>query len=196
MLKSILLCVVFMLTFIMQKEDTYSANIKASNVHWLGKKTTGQHEGDVKIKRGSIVFNGTTPTSGEFVLDMQSISCTDIKDADDNQSLVDHLKGKDFFDIEASPESILKIMAFEKSSTANAYNVKGNLTIKGITNVITFPAIVTTDKTGAKATATITIDRTKWNISYKSKSILGSVADKFIYDDVQFNVNLVLNKGK
>ena len=192
MIKSILLSAAFMLTAFAQKETTYTANTKTSNVHWLGKKTTGQHEGDVKLKSGNIAFNGTTPVSGEFVLDMKSVTCTDIKNAEDNQSLVDHLKGKDFFDAEGSPESVLKITRFEKGTSANAYNVTANLTIKGTTNAITFPATVTADKKGAKANATITIDRTKWNISYKSKSILGSMADKFIYDDIQFTVSLYL----
>ena len=196
MIKSILLSAAFMLTAFAQKETTYTANTKTSNVHWMGKKTTGQHEGDVKIKNGNLAFNGTTPVSGEFVLDMKSITCTDIKNAEDNQSLVNHLKGKDFFDAEGSPESVLKITRIEKGTAANTYNLTANLTIKGTTNAITFPATITAGKKGAKATATITIDRTKWNISYKSKSILGGLADKFIYDDVQFTVSLDLAAAK
>jgi hypothetical protein len=46
----------------------------------------------------------------------------------------------------------------------------------------------------AKATATITIDRTKWNIVYKSKSVFSTLGDKFIYDDITFDVDLTLKK--
>ncbi len=196
MLKSILFSVALVSTAFAQQEITFSANTKTSNVHWLGKKTTGQHDGNVGLKSGSILFNGNTPVTGEFVLDMKSITCNDIKNAEDNQGLVDHLKGKDFFDVDGSPESVLKITRFESGAEANTYIVTANLTIKGITNAITFPATVTVEKKKAKATASITIDRTKWNISYKSKSILGGLADKFIYDDIQFTVSLDLAAAK
>lgn len=192
MIKSILLSATILFSAFAADETQYTVNPKTSNVHWLGKKTTGQHEGDVSIKSGNVSFNGTDPVSGDFVLDMKTITCTDIKNADDNQSLVDHLKNEDFFNVAQFPEASLKIIKFEKTETANTYNVTADLTIKGVKNQISFPAVVTP----AKATATITIDRTKWNISYKSKSILGSVADKFIYDDVQFSISLALGKGK
>lgn len=175
------------------KEDTYTVDKKASNVHWLGKKTTGQHEGDVALQSGTLKVVNNIPLSGEFVLDMNAITVTDIKEAEDNKHLVDHLKDEDFFGTEKFPTATIAIKKLEKIDGAN-YNATADLTIKGIKNEITFPAKVEVTGNSVNATANITIDRTKWNISYKSKSILGSMADKFIYDDVVFTVKLVLHK--
>ncbi len=175
------------------KEDTYTVDKKASNVHWLGKKTTGQHEGDVALQSGALRVHHGTPVAGEFVLDMNSITVTDIKEAEDNKHLVDHLKDEDFFGTEKFPTATIAIKKLEKTDGAN-YNATADLTIKGVKNEITFPAKVDVTDNSVTATANITIDRTKWNISYKSKSILGSMADKFIYDDIVFTVKLVLHK--
>ena len=48
------------------------------------------------------------------------------------------------------------------------YNVKGDITIKGITESISFPMTVTEKS----ATASLKIDRTKHKITYKSPSLL------------------------
>lgn len=179
------------------KETAFTADTKASNVHWLGKKTTGQHEGDVKVKSGTLNFNGSTPVNGEFVLDMTSVTVTDIADTEDNKHLVDHLANDDFFSIAKNPTAVLSIKKLEKMAAAKAgeanYQLTADLTIKGIKNEIQFPAIINVNGKKATAKADFTIDRTKWNITYKSKSILGGMADKFIYDEIYFSVNLSLN---
>jgi len=177
------------------KEETYSVDKKGSNVHWLGKKTTGQHEGDVALQNGTLKFANSVPLNGEFVLDMNSISVTDIKEAEDNKHLVDHLKDADFFGTAKFPTATLSIKKFEKIEGAK-YTATADLTIKGIKNQIQFPATIEVNSTSINVNASITIDRTKWDISYKSKTILGSMADKFIYDDVVFTVKLVLQKQK
>ena len=182
------------------KEDTYNIDKQASFVKWLGKKTAGEHSGEVSLQSGNLKFAGNVPLSGEFVLNMNSISVTDIKDADDNKSLVDHLKAEDFFGTEKFPTATLTIKKFEKIEKAENdeanYKATADLTIKGVKNEIQFPVKIDASGDVTKANANITIDRTKWNITYKSKSILGSVADKFIYDDIAFSVKLVLQKQK
>lgn len=179
-------------------EATYSVDINVSNIHWLGKKTSGQHEGDVKLQSGKINFSNSIPVSGAFVLDMNSITVTDIKDAADNKSLVDHLKEEDFFGVAKNPSALILIKKFESIKADNAsapnYTATADLTIKGVKNEIQFPARVDVSGDKATANADITIDRTKWKITYKSKSILGSTADKFIHDDMHFSVKLVLQK--
>lgn len=179
-------------------QTSYSADVKASNIHWLGKKTTGQHEGDVNLQSGKLNFNNSTPVNGEFILDMTSISVTDIKDPENNKNLVEHLKDVDFFGVAANPTATIAIKKFEKIESdklgAANYLVTAELIIKGIKNEIQFPARIDVSADKTTANADLTIDRTKWNIVYNSKSILGSTADKFIYDDVTFSVSLVLQK--
>ncbi len=179
-------------------EVSYSVDTKASNVHWLGKKTTGQHEGDVKLLKGTLFLDHVSPTRGEFVMDMTSITVTDITDAESNADLVGHLKNDDFFGTAKYPTATLFVKKFEKIERAQAgqanYKATAELTIKEVKNEIRFPARIDVGEEKITASANITIDRTKWNITYKSKTIFSSLGDKFIYDDINFTVHLVCNK--
>jgi polyisoprenoid-binding protein YceI len=79
-------------------------------------------------------------------------------------------------------------------AAANTYDAVADLTIKGITNEIKFPVVFEKNATGATATADITIDRTKWNVVYKSKTVFSTLGDKFIYDDMYLTVKLALKQ--
>lgn len=182
------------------KEETYVIDKKACKVQWLVKKTPGQHEGDVYLQNGTILMNGKIPIVGEFILDMNSISVSDIADPNDNADLVNHLKRDDFFGTEKFPTAKLVIKKFEKIEKAESempnYNATADLTIKDITNEIKFPARIDANENLVNASANITIDRTKWNIVYKSKTIFSTLGDKFIYDDINFGVKLVLQQQR
>lgn len=178
--------------------ETFTADSKTSIVHWLGKKATGQHDGFVGLKRGMLLVEAGVPLNGEFTLDMNTLTCADIKDKVSNKSLIEHLKNEDFFNVAKFPEATLMITKFaplasQENSMAN-YTATALLTIKGITNEISFPVAFSQKEATAKATATITVDRTKWNIVYKSKTIFSTIGDKFIYDDITFDVDLTLKK--
>jgi len=41
---------------------------------------------------------------------------------------------------------------------------------------------------------TFKIDRSKWDIKYKSKSFFNDLADKFIYDDMEISITINANK--
>lgn len=128
---------------------------------------------------------------------MTSITVVDITDAGSNKKLVDHLKNEDFFNTAAFPTAKLEIKRFEAikpDEANNNYKATGSLTIKGITNEVSFPARVDVKDGKLSATAKITIDRTKWNVHYKSKSVFPDMGDKFIYDNVDFTVSLVGKK--
>lgn len=176
-------------------EDSYLVNGAASKLHWKAKKTGGEHEGNVNVKHGKLKMSGETPLRAEFVIDMTSITVTDIKDAEQNAKLVNHLKSEDFFSTSKHSTAVITVKKFTKN-TNGTYTATADLMIKGITNEITFPVKFAKTTGGYTATADITIDRTKWNVKYNSKSLLGAAADKFIYDDVNFNVSLVLDKAK
>jgi polyisoprenoid-binding protein YceI len=197
---TILLSFCFLLLAFGPKNDVYTIDKKASTVKWLAKKTTGQHSGEAPLQSGSLIVEKNVPVGGEFVLNMAAITVTDVADAESNAKLATHLKGEDFFEAAKYPTATLSIKQFDKiakpeSDEAN-YTATADLAIKGITNPIQFPARI--DFTGGlvNASANITIDRTKWNITYKSKSVLGAMADKFIYDDIAFSVKLVMQKQK
>jgi hypothetical protein len=77
-----------------------------------------------------------------------------------------------------------------KPSGNGDYNVKGNLTIKGITNEISFPAKVSLENGNVQAMGTATIDRTKWNIKYGSGKFFQGLGDKMIYDEFEITFDI------
>lgn len=172
----------------------YKLDAAASTVEWTAKKVTGQHNGTVAIKSGELNAEAGKLTAGKFAMDMTSIKVLDLTDAEMNGKLTGHLNSDDFFATAKSPESTFEIVSVEPIAGAAAgaanYNVKGNLTIKGITKAITFPATITMDEKELKANATFDIDRTEWDIKYGSGKFFQDLGDKMINDafTVKFNI--------
>ena len=176
----------------------YKVETSQSNLEWNGKKVTGEHTGNINISKGDILVNGSKIVGGNIVIDMASITNTDITDQEYKQKLVGHLKSDDFFSAEKHPTGNFKINSVTpikgaKAGAAN-YTVNGDLTIKGITKPVSFPAIVTVKDGVASATGTATLNRTQWDIKYNSKSFFPNIADKAIYDDFTVKFNLVAKK--
>ena len=162
-----------------------------STVKWIGSKASGSsHSGTINISRGKLVFDHGRLVGGEIVIDMNSIKNTDIKSEKKSQRLVDHLKNEDFFFVEKHPTATLKIISAE-SMPDNLYKVAADLTIKGITNRITFSTHMTIKKNSFLATANIKIDRTKWDIKYGSGSFFKDLGDRMILDDIEFDILLL-----
>lgn len=186
-----------LLSFTTYHTDNFVVDVNSSSVSWLAKKVTGQHNGTVKLKSGSLAINHGTPVGGTFELDMTSITCTDIIDPKKNQDLVSHLKNDDFFSVEKFPSSQLTITRFSPAANvqpgSGTYEAWGNLTIKGITQPVQFTTKITGSGRQIQATTKITIDRTKWNITYKSGTVFPELVDKAIADNIEFDVSLVAN---
>jgi len=168
----------------------YSIDTKASTASWLAKKVTGQHEGGVAISKGNIVSDGKNITGGSFEIDMTTISCTDITDKEYNGKLLVHLKGDDFFSVEKNPTTKFELTKATLKS-GNDYTVTGKLTIKGITNEVTFPAMIKMDAKTFVTVAKIMVNRTKFDIKYGSASFFEGIGDKAINDEFELNINIV-----
>lgn len=177
---------------------TLPVNTASSTMTWNAKKFGGEHTGNVKLASGNLEVNGRKLVGGSFVIDMTSITDTDITNENFNNKLTDHLKSEDFFSVEKHPTStfkITKVSPVEKPKAGEPnYTITGDLTIKGITNAVTFPATVKVDGKAAEATAKIELDRTKWDIKYRS-GMLGTAADKVIDDTFTIDLKLVAGTG-
>ncbi|WP_028978277.1 YceI family protein [Sporocytophaga myxococcoides] len=171
----------------------YKVDAKQSKVVWLGKKVTGEHTGGINIADGKLISNGKTFTGGSFTIDMNSVTCTDVADAAYNEKFVGHLKSDDFFSTAKFPKSTFVITKVT-STGKDQYNVKGNLTIKGITKELEFPATIQTVGNQIKAKAKIVVNRTLYDIKYGSGSFFDNLGDKAINDDFELNVDLVAAK--
>ena len=160
-----------------------SVDIDNSKVNWKGYKVTGQHEGTINLKSGTLVFDGETLTGGSFVMDMTSVNTTDLE-GESKGKLDGHLKSADFFGVEKFPTALLDIIYV--SGKDGSYKVKGNLTIKETTKPVEFSMNVK----GNTATASLEIDRTEYDIKYGSSSFFDDLKDKAIYDNFDLNVSL------
>ncbi|KAA5548215.1 YceI family protein [Adhaeribacter rhizoryzae] len=177
----------------------YKIDPAQSTMTWNGKKVTGEHNGTVKIASGELQADKNKVVAGNVVIDMNSIVNLDVTDKDYNQKLVGHLKSDDFFSTEKHPNATFKISNITpvKAAKAGAPNatVNGVLTIKGIAQPVSFPAVVNVqgNTITAKSDA-VTLDRTKWDIRYGSKSFFANIGDKAIHDDFTVQFNLVAKK--
>ncbi len=164
--------------------EVKEVKIEESQVVWKGYKVTGSHTGTVKIKSGSLLFDNDKLTGGDFVIDMTTLIATDLK-GKGKDKLEGHLKSDDFFGVVSNPTATLNFKTVTASGK-NAYNVTGNLSIKGKINTVSFIMSVY----GNKATANLKIDRTKYDVRYGSTSFFDGLKDKAIYDEFDLVVDL------
>ena len=167
-------------------------NTKNSKLIWTGSKPTRSHTGTIDIVSGFLTFDHGNFVGGTFSIDMQSLATNDMSE-ESNKKLDRHLKNEDFFDVEKFSDANLKITKVFKIDDRN-YSVLADLTMKGITNPISFEAEVTGSGNSFVAAAKFTIDRTKWGVEYKSGNIFKNLGDKIIYDDIELDVFLISNK--
>lgn len=166
-------------------------NIQKSFIDWTGRKVLGQHSGKVGFQSGEFHLNNGKLAGGIFIIDMTSIRDTDLSDKDYNKKLVTHLKSPDFFNVEGFPTATLKITRVLKLiNKANSYQLTGDLTIKGITNSITFPASFMASGKGYEGNAQLSIDRTKWDVQYGSSNFFEGLGDKAIKNEIELSVHV------
>ena len=179
-----IIIVAFMTVSFTTIENKKEVKLKNSKIAWKGYKITGSHQGLISIKSGHIVFNKEKLTGGEFIIDMQSITCTDLE-GEYKVKLEGHLKSDVFFGVEKFPTASL-IFTQVKYAGENSYKARGNITIKDKTEKISFNISVYRNK----ANAILTIDRTKFNVKYGSTSFVDGLKDKAIYDEFDLDVEL------
>lgn len=196
---------------------TFVVDNDLSIVTWNGYKPTGKHNGTINITDGSIAVEEGTITSANFTIDITSLKVLDIPaEEEGNAKLTGHLMSADFFDAENHPTATFEVVdvapfaadmtvtdkeEFETDFTpASAseimvdnptHMITGNLTMRGVTKSVSFPAAVTLADGGVTATANFNIDRTQWNLAYGDEAnAVDKAKDKFIYNTVNVGFEL------
>lgn len=167
-----------------------SKKVVASDVHWWGykiaKTEASSHDGTVNVKSGNIVMKGNQVAGGSFVLDMTSINATDLS-GEYQTKLNGHLKNGDFFEVDKYPTATYTITSVKKNDD-KIYNyiVNGNLTVKGKTNAVSFPAKISYTKGVVSLVSNkFSFDRQKFDVAYKA-----AMQDVLVKDDIDMLVKV------
>lgn len=168
----------------------YSIDTKESVVTWKGSSVKGGHAGYVYISVGELMIQNGQLVGGAAEVDMSTIEGDDHR-SDNN--LINHLKDADFFDVKKFPIATIVLTRVASINTENK-EITGNLTIKGITHPVTFPVRVEMKDGIVKASGKLIIDRTQWDVRYKSRKFFDNLKDQAIADDIEFEIKIVAKK--
>lgn len=170
-----------------ENEKYFEVDPKQSVVVWKGSSVKGGHDGYAYVSKGELMIENGELTGGTVEIDM---SKTEGPGHDKDNNLINNLKGPDFFDVQKFPFSTIVIT---KVASRNAVDkeVTGNLTIKGITHPVTFPAKLEIRDGVATGSGTLVIDRTEWNVRYRSGKFFDNLKDQAIDDSIEFNIKVV-----
>lgn len=177
-------------------DGDYPLDLAESRVEWIGRNLLNKHWGYVGVRSGHLNFTRGRLTGGDVVLDMQALTCGDLHGNPLHDVLIEHLKSDDFFDVERFPEARFNIQSSSriKDVAPGGRNlaVRGELTLKGATKPIEFKASAGPTLDGKPAAqASVTIDRTEWNILYGSGRFFSRLGGHLVNDDIELHLRIV-----
>lgn len=170
-----------------------------SVITWAAAKPGATHSGTINVKEGALYAENNMITSGNFTLDINSLTNVDMKNEPEGKGQLEgHLKSPDFFDAAKFPTAVFSITGVEPADSAARLSlkeathiIKGNLTLKDSTKNIAFPAQIMMDDAGLTAKADFNIDRTLWGMNYKGPN---NPKDWFISKEVKIGFNFHATK--
>jgi len=171
--------------FSFSSTEVRKIDLLKSTLVWKGTKVIGgAHSGTINFQSGYINIENNGIVGGEFVVDMNTINCTDLK-GKSKAKLERHLKDTHFFEVEKYPTSRFKIVKITKVDAKN-YQVTGDLTIKNHTNSNTFLLHVSNHL----ATGKLIIKRNEFDIKYGS-GFFGAIGNKTISNEFTLQIKLL-----
>lgn len=183
----------------MLTDGMYSFDIDRSVLNWSGNRPLIDKyvdNGTVKLKEGSVTVKDKTVSSANLVIDLLTITATDIARGEGQDMLSKHLKSADFFDVEKYPTAKFEVTKVEDMGEGN-YKVSGNLTIKEFTEEIStdVKAMQNDDET-VSLTGSLKIDRTKFGLKYQSGQFFKDLGEKIIDDNFDLKFDLLAVPSK
>jgi len=171
-------------------------NLEESRVEWTGRNLLNKHHGTIGLKSGELRFQDGKLKSALITLDMNDIRCSDLEGSEMHDVLTTHLKDHDFFHSDLHPEAIVEIKDTRPIPGAGhgACNLqlRGNLTLKGITKAIEFKAATGVTEDGHfAAQAAFPLDRTEWGIIYGSGKYFKRLMGHLVNDEVDIQLRIV-----
>jgi len=171
-------------------DDAPESTTSLGTIAWTGSKITGDsHTGTIEIKENNLTFEAGVLTGGSIVADMTTIIDTDLE-GEWKQKLEGHLNSDDFFSTANFPTSTLAIKSIAAGADDNTMTVTADLTIKGTTIEESFEIIKSEADGKVMYSASIEIDRTKYDVKYGSSNFFENLGDKAINDMFKLEVSL------
>lgn len=177
----------------------FKIDTENSVIEWAGFKPGEKHMGVLHLESG-IVKVKEDKISGTFLIDMNSLTVTDLKPGNGKEDLEGHLKGTakakedHFFNVAKYPKASFDVTGISQKDGKQI--MEGNLTIRGVKKNIAFPFSYNVQGNAMELTTEpFTINRTDWGVNYGSKSIFNDLGDKFINDDIELKISLKANKA-
>jgi len=161
----------------------YAFSNADSKVMFTGSKVTGKHDGVFNTFAGTVVI-----PEGKAELAAVTVEITLASAKTDAEKLDGHLQSPDFFDVANHPKAVFTSTKVERAADGKS-TVTGNLTMKGQTKQISFPAVTTVEGDVVSATAEFAINRKDFNIVYAGK------ADDLIRDEVLVKLEIKAKKA-
>lgn len=177
----------------------YPVDVAGTNIAWIGTKANGQHNGTFKVTDGTLSVKDGNLNGGSFTIDVSSLTVADLE-GEDKGKLEGHLKSGDFFLVDSFPTAKFEITSVAPYDAASAtskldgatHTISGNLTLRGETKNVSFPAIVSMEGNAITAKADFNIDRTEWGLNYKGPN---NPADWFIAKEVNLKLDVKASNG-
>lgn len=165
-----------------------------SNILWTGKKITGKHHlGNLKVASGQLVVADGKITGGNVEIDMSTINVLN-EEGTSKERLETHLKSADFFEISTYPTATFNNITARPAADGESgtHVVSGELTMKGNTHPVSFPANLRFRGESVQAKSLqFTVDRSLWDVKYGSTAFFANLsADNVIEDNIQLVINL------
>jgi len=179
-------------------DGTYMVDTKGSTLYWEAYKLVGGHTGGISLKSGELIVQNGQPQSGSFVIDMDSITDTDLENESMRTGLINHLKSDDFFSTATYPMArfdITRIQPYEGEGDYN-YQIDGDLSIRDVTDTITLYAKIEGFEGKLLARGRAEVDRTKYNITIRSGSFFEDLGDQLIKDVFVLEMDLMTDRLK
>ena len=163
-----------------------TADVATSRLRWTGHAAVGTYAptGTIRLKSATLTLapDGRTPRAARVVMAMPTL-------AGDNADLVGHLRNADFFDVERFPTATFALTGF------GADSARGQLTIKGVTRAVAFPATLTPTANGARLRGTAAVDRTAFGVVYNSPSFFADLGDQAIGNTFELAFEVVWRRA-
>lgn len=173
--------------------QTYTVDTSKSEIEWKGTKVGGAHEGTIQFKSGKLTLKDGKLSSGELVVDMESIDNTDISDPEKSAKLEEHLNSDDFFAVSEHPTAKIVFTSVSPKDDDN-YEIKGDFTVRGITKPVTFTAELEQEGDSLEGEADFSFDRSEHNVKYNSGTFFENLGDKLIHNEIQLDIEISATK--